>query len=549
MHEEGIDPQNRSDTSDITRREVLVTVGVLGGAVAVPTSSDTQVVVPSPNPFASLSFSPDGNYLYFRQAGDKTGQYHVLFRAPVLGGTPKLLIRDVDAHPVFSPDVQRIVFIRCNNPEADKCRWLSANPDGTNEQVLLIRPGNAAPRQLSWSPDGKRIAFSTGLAGTQDDEAVRAFDVVTRKEVPLYSHPEKLVNGVEWTSGGRGLVILYEDKESSYTRGQIGFVSYPAGKFEPLTNDTNNYTTVSLSGDDRTLATIQSQINGEIDTFLTSGSSFTAVSGLAKLIPQTRDVLWLSDTELLLILPTKILRVVVDGSQQTEIFSDNDVSLGAGAVCQHGETIVVGVLSHQNRSRIQLWRMNLDGSSLKRITDGETDGFPVCSPDGKFFYYFDFKNNQHMKLSFDGVSPEVLLGVGVPGSNNSQIQTVSRDGRMLAAAGSAVDPSTSTYKTRLAIFDSNSTKSPTLLLDADPRFFASLAQFTPDGKALTYVIRAENNVDNIWLQPLDGKPGRQITNFKVDQIYKFSWSPNGTKLLVGRGHVDSDVILLRDTSK
>ena len=34
MHEEGIDPQNRSDTSDITRREVLVTVGVLVGAVA-----------------------------------------------------------------------------------------------------------------------------------------------------------------------------------------------------------------------------------------------------------------------------------------------------------------------------------------------------------------------------------------------------------------------------------------------------------------------------------------------------------------------------------
>ena len=34
MHEESIDPQNRSDASDITRREVLITLGVLGGAVA-----------------------------------------------------------------------------------------------------------------------------------------------------------------------------------------------------------------------------------------------------------------------------------------------------------------------------------------------------------------------------------------------------------------------------------------------------------------------------------------------------------------------------------
>src|SRR5215813_1370990 len=34
MREEGIDPKDRADTSDITRREVLVTLGVLGGAVA-----------------------------------------------------------------------------------------------------------------------------------------------------------------------------------------------------------------------------------------------------------------------------------------------------------------------------------------------------------------------------------------------------------------------------------------------------------------------------------------------------------------------------------
>jgi len=34
MHEESTDPQDRSDASDITRREVLITLGVLGGAVA-----------------------------------------------------------------------------------------------------------------------------------------------------------------------------------------------------------------------------------------------------------------------------------------------------------------------------------------------------------------------------------------------------------------------------------------------------------------------------------------------------------------------------------
>jgi hypothetical protein len=56
-------------------------------------------------------------------------------------------------------------------------------------------------------------------------------------------------------------------------------------------------------------------------------------------------------------------------------------------------------------------------------------------------------------------------------------------------------------------------------------------------------------VDNLWLQPLNGKPGRQITQFQSDQIPGFGWSPDGKKLLIGRGHTESDVVLLRDTSK
>lgn len=48
---------------------------------------------------------------------------------------------------------------------------------------------------------------------------------------------------------------------------------------------------------------------------------------------------------------------------------------------------------------------------------------------------------------------------------------------------------------------------------------------------------------------LTGSIGRQITHFSSEQIYGFGWSPDGKKLLVARGHTESDVILLRDTSK
>jgi len=158
----------------------------------VPTSSDTQVVAPSPNPFASLSFSPDGNFLYFLQAGDKTGQYHILYRSPILGGAPKLLVRDVDAHPVFSSDGERMIYIRCNNPEPDKCRWLSARPDGSNEELLMVRAGGA-PNQLSWSPDGKRIAFSVSFftGSVEEAQSIPVFEVTDRREKPFFSSADK----------------------------------------------------------------------------------------------------------------------------------------------------------------------------------------------------------------------------------------------------------------------------------------------------------------------------------------------------------------------
>ena len=68
-------------------------------------------------------------------------------------------------------------------------------------------------------------------------------------------------------------------------------------------------------------------------------------------------------------------------------------------------------------------------------------------------------------------------------------------------------------------------------------------RWTPDGKAITYV-RREQQVDNLWLQPLNGGPARQLTEFSSDQIYKFAWSPDGRNLAVARGRRGYDLVLI-----
>ena len=57
----------------------------------------------------------------------------------------------------------------------------------------------------------------------------------------------------------------------------------------------------------------------------------------------------------------------------------------------------------------------------------------------------------------------------------------------------------------------------------------------------------DQDADNLWLQPLDGSPGKQITNFKSERITDFHWSFDGSKVGMVRGHTDSDVVLLQES--
>jgi Tol biopolymer transport system component len=83
------------------------------------------------------------------------------------------------------------------------------------------------------------------------------------------------------------------------------------------------------------------------------------------------------------------------------------------------------------------------------------------------------------------------------------------------------------------------------MLDAS-HYSGNNLQFSVDGKSVAYTIR-DNGVDNVWIQPLDGSAGHAITDFKSEQIWSFSLSPDGKSLAILRGHYDSDVVLLQES--
>ncbi|MGA2374183.1 MAG: protein kinase [Candidatus Sulfotelmatobacter sp.] len=509
----------------------------------VPTASDTQIIAPSPSTYRSLMFSPDGNYIYFRKAQNATNSDYNLYRAPVLGGTPQTVVHDIDSDIAFSPDGKRMAYLRANDPEIGKSRLLSADLSGNDEKVLRITPIAESTIYLTWSPDGQEIALSR----FQPDQAlggIDLFDIGSEKTQRLVTFNDKAPIELKWLPDGRGILGIYQQAGPSFQRAQIGFVPSGGGQIQPITRDTNRYITLTISGDGKMLASVQVKITQNL--YILPGAGSQSADSKA-VVPQGQEVRgfgWAADGGLLATDGPRLLRLTADGKNQTQLIGDSTAGIIDPSSCGN-DRVIFSWMFHGGTSTLSLWRANMDGSSPVQLTEGKRDIRSVCSPDGKWAYYYDQDAGRISRVPLDGSGK----GEPVPGSvvPNSFVASagfgLSGDGKVLAYLVEVVDPVTQKGKEKVALLDIGS--AAPRLSDADPRVTRGGVQFTPDGKSVAYPIH-ENGVDNIWIQPLDGSPGRQITNFTSDQITSFHWSPDGKSLGVLRNHSESDVVLLQE---
>ena len=158
--------------------------------------------------------------------------------------------------------------------------------------------------------------------------------------------------------------------------------------------------------------------------------------------------------------------------------------------------------------------------------------------DGKWVYYSDqFNGTKLTRVPLDGGKWERLSEL--PAS----LFDISPDGKLAAFA---TFTSVGAQKKQLALLPVDFPQNTKLVELQRPVPSLGAVRFAHDGKAVIYPFR-EQDADNLWLQPLDGSPGKQITYLKSEQITDFHWSFDGTKLGMVRGHTDSDVVLLEES--
>ena len=517
----------------------------------VPTSSDARVVPLAPVFYRDPAFSPDGNYLYFFKAEDAANTGFNLYRAPVLGGTPQTLVEDVDSDLTFSPDGRRMAYIRGNNPEVGKYRLLTANLDGTDEKVLQIAPtpGNLMLHFLAWSPDGKQLAYSERTRPDKALGGIVLFDLEAGRAHQLATFDDKVTSELKWLRDERGLLTIYQQPGPNFQRKQIGFVRHAGGQLQPITRDTNSYQSLTLSADEKILATVQTKATQSLYLLPGAGSQ---VADPKPLLSQGQYVAWFNwdkDGNLLLSDSARLLRMGADGKNPNQLLTDSAALIMEPSACGT-RYLVFSWRFHDRTNSANIWRANSDGSNPVKLTDGAMDESPICSPDEKWAYYVRLYRPRPgewvWRVPVDGSGKaEMVQGSAVPHSLARSEVGLSPDGRLLAYRVED-DAETNAPLEKVALLDLASATS-VRLLPVDSRISGPILQFTPDGKALAYTI-LENGVDNIWVQPLDGSPGRKISNFNAERIRDFHWSPDGKNLGVLRVHTDSDVVLLQESA-
>jgi len=496
----------------------------------LPTRSVTQVVAGANVSYYHLRFSPDGNYLYFNRTDPGSEELHYLYRAPLLGGAPQKLVTDIDSNITFSPDGKQIAFLRFNNPEPGKGRLIMIPAEGGDEKVIetaAIRTGINDP---AWSPDGKTMVGIVLQPGNAFS-GLQANDLETHKSRVFFTS-DVIVQRPIWMPDGRGLLALAQSNTS-----QIIYVSYPEGKSYAITRDTNNYSDPSVAADGHSMASVMSEAHLNLYT-MPAGSD--GAGGLHQVAgaPGANRFNWTPSGDFVRDSGETGLRLINAATGQiTTLSAPTDGFHFGPSSCGDGRYIVFTALSTATRT-LNIWRMDAGGGNLKQLSTGKLQDYAVCTHDGHWVVYDDsIGGGQLMKVSIDGgdsvrLSPE-LVANGYDVSPDSTTVAFASFGHL----GEHIEDLT------LVPLDGGPAKK---LVFERPR--SGPIRYTPDGKAVAYVVR-ENGVDNLWMQPLDGSKGKQITNFPAEHIIDFHWSFDGKELALIRGHADSDVVLIGDAQQ
>jgi len=472
-------------------------------------------------------FAPDGNAILY---GIKSAESPLasLYSISTLGGTPKLLLSDLDSQVTFSPDGRRFAYTRLRHPSAEETALMVANADGTDAKALATFKQPDAIAGIffgapSWSPDGSLIATSVFRAASVQGGDTKAWLVgvrVATGEVVTISDPGWYGSAAAaWRPDGRSLLVIARRVDQPVM--QIWSVDYPGGEARQLTSDLNDHRILSLTRDGKTLLSIAGDVSSAIFMESRKGG----------------------------VKPRRISRSKFDGFN--------------GAAFAGAQTIAYTATVGPAMS---LWTCGVDGSNRRPIITLAPDEEPFSirgSSDGALYFVVRRPSGIEIRtVAQNGSPPRTVVGDArysrftiLPDGGLIFSRTVRGAPHLFRVAPGggeakplfeevAASPEADLSGERVAYYffdERNQFRIGVTDLRTGRRVHAFATEANTSNSRLVlrdegvYLNTVAGDRANVWLQPLDGKPARRITNYEDQLLFDFDLAPEGDGLVVVRG--------------
>ena len=512
----------------------------------------------------TLSWSPDGRQMVFTSFGTGDEYTSAIYVMNADGSSVRQLTdhTNYDASPVWSPDGRRIAFISwedVDTPDVSGGIYVM-NADGSN--VTQLADDSEFTRlslSLSWSPDGRRIAFTS--LGEEDTWAIYVMNAdgsdVTHLADSTGQVTPFFLPSISWSPDGRQVAFTSSRDEGASV---ISIANADGSGVRELTDNSEfaqfdsspvwspaSVTALSFTDDhgdsisDATPVLDGSTVDGnihissDVDYF-----SFQTERGV-RYIMATNLV---SSSDTAMILYDSDGAVIEEDTRSDEFGSASRIQWVAPDSSTYYVAVHVGVgytgayqlslSSPQSASPTgppragiaftsdrggprDIYVMNPDGSNVTRLTNNFWASDPVWSPDGREIAFTSgAPDSEIYVMNADGSYVTQLTYDAKDDGNPSW----SPDGRQIAF-DSGIDGDDDIY-----VMNSDGSN-VTRLTDNGMRNWSPT--WSPDGRQIAFHSRALYGASQIYVMNTDGSDVTQITNHDWS-VRNPVWSPDGRRI-------------------
>ena len=483
-------------------------------------------------PVRNMGFTPDGSEIWLAGLGSANRRLRLV---PMMGGTPRVFLRENTVNVSFAPDGARVVY---HTNDAGDPLFVADRVGASARQVFVQGPAghNHFP---TWSPDGRWIYFVSGIWQTRQMDVWRI--------APEGGAPERLTshdNDVRSVTPLDARTVLYVSPDADGSGPWLWALDVDSRQTRRVSYGLERYTSVAASLDGRRLvATVSNPTASLWSTPILDrvaedrDAQRVDVPSVRAHVPRFggQALFYLSSTG-----AGDGLWRLQDG-QAAEIWKAQNGPLHIPpAVSYDGRRIVLPLRRQQ---ALRLHVMSADGAELQPFGDTiQVQGAASWSPDGTWVAVGgnDGSGAGLFKIPIDGGAPVRLV------TGSALNPEWAPDSSLIVYTGTLVGNQAPLLAVRP---DGTPVALPPITIYGDGNLVGARYRFLRNGRGLVYM-QGSSLWQEFWLLDMSTTTPatagrRQLTRFTSRASMRtFDITPDGTRIVFDRAHDNSDVVLI-----